>query len=100
MDIMELYKKTAEAKGLISQGQCTALEQWAINNEIQDLEITKKGNILIAKGVGHSDGVPFGVVGASFIMKDKLKSQYETEVDRGFKKFLEERANNNERKEK
>lgn len=94
---MKLYKKTAEAKGLISSEQCGALEQWAVNNEIYDLEITKKGNILIAKGVGHVDGVPFGVVGASFIMKDKLKSQYKTEVDRGFKKFLEEKANNGER---
>lgn len=98
MDIMELYKKTAEAKGLISPEQCGALEQWAVNNEIHDLEISTKGNILIAKGVGYVDGVPFGVVGASFIMKDKLKKEYKTEVDRGFKKFLEEKAQNGERK--
>ena len=94
MDIMELYKQTAKAKGLISDDQCGVLEQWAINNEINELDINTDGNILVAKGVGHIDGIPFGVVGVSFVMEKKLKNQYKIEVDRGYKKFLEEKSHN------
>lgn len=92
MKIMELYKQTAKAKGLISNEQCGVLEQWAINNEVNELDISTDGNILVAKGVGHIDGIPFGVVGVSFVMEDKLKRQYKTEVERGYRKFLEEKA--------
>lgn len=100
MDIMELYKQTAKIKDFISDDQCGILEQWAISNEVNelDLDIKTDSNILVAKGVGHIDGISFGVVGISFVMEKKLKNQYKIEVDKGFKKFLEEKANNGKRK--
>lgn len=93
MDTMELYKKTAETQGILTHDQRSILEQWAINNEIHTLDIERKGNILVAKGVGHFEGVSFGVIGISFIVMEKLKNEYRLEVDRGFKKFLEEKSN-------
>lgn len=94
MNSDEVYSKTREYSDVLSTTQQSLICDWAIANNLEDIDVKLKGNYLTVEGTSTFCEVKFKRISMTVLCLQKLKDDYETKFQDGFVGFLKEEAEN------